>query len=216
MVGVTGSIPVAPTIFSGTSGFFSSENVALFRLFCLRTFAKETGPSQLIAVLAHRLKFNVCRPIHIWIDLSCLQPDLFAGMAPSQQRGFRLVEVESHWLTGVDRDGNMDADKGRTCQAMLTAIDLVHDLTSHSSVGSAARSSEPVSMNIGRTSRISPPKFNQLFSTRQLSRHGRGHRFDPCRTHHPFLDLIVLDGAIFRGGKARVVIYCLAIPAPSY
>src|SRR5262245_4620928 len=49
----------------------------------LGTVAEETRFSQLIALLAHRLKFNVCRPIHVWIDLGCLQPHLFASVAPS-------------------------------------------------------------------------------------------------------------------------------------
>src|SRR5215468_10029437 len=40
----------------------------------------------LIALLTNKLEFNRSRPIRAWVELSRLQPHLFAGMAPSQRR----------------------------------------------------------------------------------------------------------------------------------
>src|SRR5262245_58636118 len=96
---------------------------------CLRTAAEESGLGKPIALIAHRLEFNVSRPIHGWIGLGCLQPHLFAGMAPCQRRSFRLVEVETGGLTCVDRDCNMETDKSHAGETMLTTIDRAHDRT---------------------------------------------------------------------------------------
>ena len=48
----------------------------------LPTCRRRDGLWRVIAVLADTLEFNFYRPIHVRIDLGCLEPHLFAGAAP--------------------------------------------------------------------------------------------------------------------------------------